>query len=245
MGEKQTAEQKSLLRHERIKRGLRLIAAGGVLLLIAGVVWFFAHNYRALIQIFTAEDPAAEMDLFLDGNRLLGAGILLAVQIVQIILAFIPGGPMQMVAGALYGGLVGGLILLAGSAIASFLIWCMVSQLGQAAVEAFHGGKQPEKLKKLRAFREEKTAEALCWILFLIPGVPKDLLTYFAPLTPMKRGRFILLSTVARIPGIFLTTFASSSLLDGRWWLAAILYLLMLVGAVAGGAYYKKVRNES
>ena len=231
-------------RTSRVKKTLRMIAEMGIVLLAAGVVWFLLHNYRELYGIFTSDDPAAAMDRFLDGNRLLGAVILLAVQVIQILLAFIPGGPMQMVAGALYGGLTGGIILLAGSAIAAHLIWWLVSWLGQAAVEAFHGGKQPGKLRKLRAFREEKSAEALTWILFLIPGVPKDLLTYFAPLTPMKRSRFILISTVARIPGIFLTTFAADSLLDGRWWLSAVLYLLMIVGALGGGWYYKRLHKD-
>ncbi len=229
----------------RIKKKLRIAAAIGVMLLVAGAVLFLVHNYQDLYRIFTAEDPAAEMDRFLDGNRLLGAGILLLVQIVQILLAFIPGGPMQMVAGALYGGLLGGLILLGGAAVASLVIWWLVSWLGQAAVEAFHGGEQPGRLKKIRAFREEKSAEALTWILFLIPGVPKDLLTYFAPLTPMKRGRFILISTVARIPGIFLTTFASSNLLDGQVGLSAVLYLVMFAGALGGGWYYKKLHRDS
>lgn len=229
----------------RIKNTLRIIAAVGVVLLGIGAIWFLMHHYQDLYRIFTASDPAAEMDLFLDGNRLGGAGILLLVQVVQILLAFIPGGPMQMVAGALYGGFLGGVILLAGAMIASFIIWWLVSWLGQAAVEAFHGGEQPGKLKKIRAFREEKSAEALTWILFLIPGVPKDLLTYFAPLTPMKRGRFILISTVARIPGIFLTTFASSNLLDGKIWLSVALYALMIVGAAGGGWYYKQLHKDS
>jgi len=185
------------------------------------------------------------MDAFLHGRKLLGVVILIAVQVLQVILAFIPGGPMQMVAGALFGGLLGGLLLLLGSFLASLIIWQMVTKLGAAAIEAFHGSEQPGRLKKLRAFREEKSAEAITWILFLIPGVPKDLLTYFAPLTPMKRNRFLLISTVARIPGVFLTTFASSTLMEGQGWVSVILYIVMFGAAAAGGLYYKKLHRDS
>lgn len=227
----------------RIKKVLRTCAVVVLVLLAACGVWFLARNFRELYGIFTSDDPAAAMDQFLDGNRLLGVLVIFFVQVVQVLFAFIPGGPMQMVAGALYGGFFGGLILLAGAAAASFIIWSLVSRLGQAAIEAFHDRKSASRLLKIRAFREEKSAETLTWILFLIPGVPKDLLTYFAPLTPMKRGRFILISTIARIPGIFLTTFASSSLMNGNFWASAALYILMFGGALAGGWYYRRLHS--
>lgn len=227
-------------RSRKIRRGLRLSAAVILALLILAGIWFLLHNRVELIRIFTSDDPAGEMDRFLDGNRLLGVFVLFGIQMIQIILAFIPGGPMQMIAGALYGGLGGGFILLAGAAAASAVIWGMVRLFGQAAIDAFHNREEAGKLHRIEAFHDEKKAEALIWILFLIPGVPKDLLTYFAPLTPVSGKRFLLISTVARIPGIFLTTFASSSLLNGNFFLSAALYLLMFAGALGGGWYYRK-----
>ena len=238
------ADRDSGQRSRQIKRILRLIAFVAVILLAAAGTLFLVRNFDALVHIFTSPDPAAEMDRFLDGNHLSGVLILFGVQIVQILLAFIPGGPMQMVAGALYGGLGGGLILLAGAAVASFLIWQLVSKLGQAAIEAFHNREDAGKLSRIKAFRDPKKAEMLVWILFLIPGVPKDLLTYFAPLTPLKCRRFIVISTIARCPGIFMTTFASSSLLSGDWWFAAGLYLLMFGAAAFGGWFYRRLHRD-
>ena len=221
-------------KHSRqIRNLLRLIAVVAVVLLAAAGTLFFVRNFDAMVRIFTASDPAAEMDRFLDGNRLLGVVVLFGLQVIQILLAFIPGGPMQMVAGALYGGLGGGLILLAG-----------VSVLGQAAIEAFHTREDAGKLHRLKALHDPRKAELLVWILFLIPGVPKDLLTYFAPLTPLKCRRFIVISTIARCPGIFMTTFASSSLLEGDWWLSAVLYLVMFALALFGGWFYRRLHRE-
>ena len=232
-------------KHSRqIRDLLRLIAVVAVVLLAAAGTLFFVRNFDAMVRIFTASDPAAEMDRFLDGNRLLGVVVLFGLQVIQILLAFIPGGPMQMVAGALYGGLGGGLILLAGAATASLLIWRMVSVLGQAAIEAFHNREDAGKLHRLKALHDPRKAELLVWILFLIPGVPKDLLTYFAPLTPLKCRRFIVISTIARCPGIFMTTFASSSLLEGDWWLSAVFYLVMFALALFGGWFYRRLHRE-
>ena len=223
-----------------VRKGLRIFAAVTVTLLIAAGIWFVLHNFAALKGIFISDDPAKAMDEFLNGNRLLGVFVLFFLQVIQIILAFIPGGPMQMIAGALYGGFFGGLILLAGAAAASALIWWLVGLFGTAAMEAFHNKEKIGHLHRIRALHDERQAEALIWILFLIPGVPKDLLTYFAPLTPVKEKRFLVISTSARCPGIFLTTFASSSLLSGSVWISVSLYALMFVAALGGGWYYQK-----
>ena len=232
-------------KHSRqIRDLLRLIAVVAVVLLAAAGTLLFVRNFDAMVRIFTASDPAAEMDRFLDGNRLLGVVVLFGLQVIQILLAFIPGGPMQLVACALYGGLGGGLVLLAGAATASLLIGRMVSVLGQAAIEAFHNREDAGKLHRLKALHDPRKAELLVWILFLIPGVPKDLLTYFAPLTPLKCRRFIVISTIARCPGIFMTTFASSSLLEGDWWLSAVLYLVMFALALFGGWFYRRLHRE-
>src|SRR5712692_4643670 len=43
-------------------------------------------------------------------------------------------------------------------------------------------------------------------VLFCIPGIPKDLLCYIAGLTPMPVVTFLLISTIGRFPGVFLSS---------------------------------------
>ena len=105
----------------RVKKVLRTGAAVILVILAGCAVWFLAHNFTELYTIFTSDDPAAAMDAFLDGNRFLGVLIVFCIQVVQVLLAFIPGGPMQMVSGALYGGFFGGLILLALGVIGEYM----------------------------------------------------------------------------------------------------------------------------
>ena len=66
-------------------------------------------------------------------------------------------------------------------------------------------------------------------ILFLIPGTPKDLLVYLGGLLPIKASRFILISTLARIPSIISSTIAGDQLAVGQWQLGLILYAAIIV----------------
>ena len=62
------------------------------------------------------------------------------------------------------------------------------------------------------------------FILFFIPGTPKDLLTYIAALLPIKPLEFIIISTIARFPSVISSTWAGASLLEGNWQFSLMIY---------------------
>ena len=74
----------------------------------------------------------------------------------------------------------------------------------------------------------------IIFILFFIPGTPKDLLTYIAALLPIKPIEFIIISTVARFPSIISSTLAGDNLLAGNWHISLIIYgvTFLIVGIV-------------
>ena len=69
------------------------------------------------------------------------------------------------------------------------------------------------------------------FILFLIPGLPKDVFTYLVPLTDMRMRTFLILSNIGRIPGIIVSTYAADGLVDGRFMESAIIFVV--AGAIA------------
>ena len=71
-----------------------------------------------------------------------------------------------------------------------------------------------EKIENSKLFQNPKTIRFLIFILFFIPGTPKDLLTYIAALLPIKPMEFIIISTIARFPSVISSTWAGASLLD-------------------------------
>ena len=84
----------------------------------------------------------------------------------------------------------------------------------------------------------------LIFLLFFIPGTPKDLLTYFVGLTDIRLQTFLILSMVARIPSVVSSTFGGHLLGEERYLGAVILYgitgLLSLLGMVGYQRYLKK-----
>jgi uncharacterized membrane protein YdjX (TVP38/TMEM64 family) len=64
----------------------------------------------------------------------------------------------------------------------------------------------------------------VAFILFLIPGTPKDTLTYLMPLSRLHLLQFTLISVLARFPAILSTTIMGSAAMQGRWGLVFILF---------------------
>ena len=85
------------------------------------------------------------------------------------------------------------------------------------------------KLEKSKWFKNPKNIEYVLVILFMIPGTPKDLLVYIGGLLPIKPIRFILISTFARFPSIISSTLAGSSIIEGRWVMMLIVYVIPLL----------------
>jgi len=160
-----------------------------------------------------------------------GLGFTLGVQIIQVILAVIPGEPVEIAAGFLYGVWGGLAVCLLGIFIGTLLIFMLVRFLGVSFVRSIIKEKNMNKLKFLN---NSSSLDIIVFTLFLIPGTPKDLLTYFIPLTPMKPVRFLIIATFARIPSVVSSTIIGASLENKDWFLSIIIFILTAVMGLVG-----------
>ena len=101
--------------------------------------------------------------------------LFILLEITQIILALIPGGPVEMIGGVLFGA-IGGLVLCEiGIFLATVIIYNLVKKFGRPLVNAF---VSEEKFKKFKFLHDEKKLELIVFIILMIPGTPKDVITY-------------------------------------------------------------------
>lgn len=158
-----------------------------------------------------------------------GLLLLFLIQVSQIFLFVLPGEPIEILAGMCYGWFFGTVFIMVSSAIIATLIFWLVRKIGKQFVYDFSDEEKIKKIENNKLFQNPKKIELVLFILFLVPGTPKDLLTYLSGLLPIKMRRFIFISTIARIPSIVTSTIAGANIADGNWRKGVILYILIVV----------------
>lgn len=220
----QKDNEETQVRGRPVRRGdifkiVGLAAFVGIVSLVSWLVWPYIHMMFGIDQVIESVRDAGPM----------GFLILLALQFLQIVVAFIPGEVTQMAAGMLYGPWIGGLVILLGSVLSSAFVFMVVHRLGAPFVKDMVSEKWMDKFER---FEKSGKLELIVFVLFLIPGMPKDIFTYLVPLTDMRMRTFLLLSNVGRIPGILVSTYAASGLVDGNVWQNIVILAALAVVAV-------------
>ena len=220
-------------RKRKLLAGISAAVVVILLLLITIILWrwlasFSQEGLRDYIRSFGAA----------------GWLVFLVLQVLQVFIALIPGELLESAAGFVFGPIVGTLLCYAGIVIASSLVFVLTRKFGIKLVEVF---VSREKINQLRFLNTEKKRDLLIFLVFFIPGSPKDLLTYFVGLTDIRLRTFLLLSMVARIPSVITSTFGGHLLGQERYIGAVILYgitgLLSALGMVAYNRYLKKKQS--
>ena len=180
-------------------------------------------------------------DSFRDYIRSFGpAGwlVLLGLQFLQVFIALIPGELLETGAGYAFGPIWGTVLCYVGVALASTAVFLLTRRFGVKLVEVFISR---EKINQLSFLRTERKRNTLVFVLFLIPGTPKDLLTYFVGLTDMKLGSFLLISLIARLPSVLSSTAGGHLLGEGNLVGALWLYGITGLVSVAGLLIYNAI----
>ena len=169
---------------------------------------------------------------------ILGPFVMLLIQFLQVFIALIPGEFVETAAGFAFGPVFGTLICYIGVAAASSIVFLLTRRFGIRLVEVF---TSRDKINELKFINTEKKRNYLIFILFFIPGTPKDLLTYFVGLTDIKLGSFLIISLIARIPSVLSSTFGGHLLGVGQYWDAVLLYTITGAVSLIGLMVYNKI----
>lgn len=227
----------SVLGHKVKKSDLIKIVGLVAFIVLLGVI--VAALWPSLSVIFE-EDGVNKLIERIQGMGAAGVLVLLGLQLLQIIVAFIPGEVVQVAAGMLYGPVFGSIVILFGCVISSALIYELVHRLGAPFVRSMVDEKH---LVKFYEFERSGKLNVIVFILFVIPGMPKDVFTYLVPLTNMRMRTFLLITTIARIPGVIISTYAAAGLADGDIQTSLIIFAIAAVLAILGIVFRERIMS--
>jgi uncharacterized membrane protein YdjX (TVP38/TMEM64 family) len=194
-----------------------------LILVIAIIVAIVCYLFPVVKNLSTPEGQADFKDK-VNSSGILGFLMLFGLQFAQIFLFIIPGEPIEILAGICYGPVWGTIFIMISAAIVSIIIYLLVHKFGRKFIYDFCGEERIKKIENAKVFKNPRTINFIIFILFFIPGTPKDLFTYIAALLPIKPLNFIIISTIARFPSIISSTLAGDNLLVGNWKTSLIIY---------------------
>jgi len=226
---------------DRIQKRIKLISVmlkfSLLLVIVVGAplyIWFF---HQDMIRQFSDIDDVKE--LFAQ-YKTAGIFVYIGLQMLQIIISLIPGQALQFAAGLLYGFWAGLLISLVGAVAGTMVTYYLAKLLGQEALHVLFGKRNiEENLKKINS----KKGYILVFLIYLIPGVPKDLCSYAAGLSNMKLSAFLILSTAGRTPGMMGSLLIGREVGEGDYTSVVIIGVVAVVLFVLGIIYHSKLTN--
>ncbi len=179
-----------------------------------------------IIKQINTQEGQAQFKEKITNSGITGMLILFGLELAQVVLAILPGEPVELLAGICFGPIWGTIFLMVSVFIVTAMIYFFVKKYGRDFIYEFFPKEKVNKVENSKLFKDPQKVETVMALLFLIPGTPKDLLVYIGGLLPIKTSRFLALSTLLRFPSIISSTIAGDKLLEGQWKVSILAYVI-------------------
>jgi uncharacterized membrane protein YdjX (TVP38/TMEM64 family) len=161
------------------------------------------------------------------------------LQILQVVVAPIPGGAIEFLGGYIFGVKAGFFYSMVGLLLGSWIAFGLARVFERWAVEKFVS----EDTRKKFDYLVGHEGAILSFLLFLIPGFPKDALCYILGLTPMHFGIFLIISTIGRVPGTLMAILQGAKAFDHQYKIFMILLGISVLVILVFYIYHDEIHS--
>lgn len=187
-----------------------------------------------------SSDPEKFRD-WIESFGIWGRLVFVAMSVVQIIFAVIPGEPLEIAAGYAFGAIEGTVLCIIASLVGGLIVFYFVKKFGRKFVELFY---PVEKINELKYLKDTKKLNLLAFLIFIIPGTPKDLFVYFLGLTKIDISAFLLTVSIGRFPSIITSTVGGNALGMQNYIFAIITFAATIIISLGGYIAYSFISNH-
>ena len=220
---------------ELMKRNKKKILAILIMLLIILLLALFS---RKLIHVLKDVDG---LKRWLNRFGVWQYLIFILLVSIQVVVAVIPGGVYQVAGGFVYGTVLGSILCMIGCAVGSIIVFLMVKKFGMRVIRIF---VSEESVEKTRFITDSPKCSLLLSVCFIIPGAPKDVISYIAGLTNISFWQWVLICSIGRLPGILLSGFVGNAFSSNNYSHAIAACLLLAFICLIGAWGYKKIAEK-
>ena len=223
--------------NEKIRLGisLSLLSTLAIVLVYLAMSGKLSPLVSQLWEIFKDRD---QMRIYVQSWGAWAPAAFIVIQALQVVLAPIPGEFTGAVGGFIFGGPPTILYSSLGLTIGSIVAFLAARIMGLPLVRLI---VSKESLERFHFLTERKGA-LLALVLFVIPGFPKDMLSYILGLSPMRFATFVTVCALGRIPGTIMLSISGSALYHENWTL--LIVLAALCGIAMGSVFWWRTRIE-
>ena len=195
----------------------------------------FVTAFVGIPMVRLAKQPALFRS-WVNSLGIWGRLVFVAMVVLQVIVALIPGEPLELAAGYAFGAVEGTILALIGIEIGSFLVFGSVRIWGVKLLRIFFPDRE---IARLSFLKDPRKVRVMTFILMTIPGTPKDLLSYFAGLTPITMPQWLAIVAISRIPSLISSTIPGAAAGDKNYLLAVCILGFTLLLSGIGILYYR------
>lgn len=212
----------------------------GIILISVFIIISILITYKFYPQIKELQknpQKLEEIKILFESYGLWGIFILIIIQVLQVIISIIPGGPFQIVAGIIYGTFTGFLISFIGMSIGALIVYFMVKLFKNKFISLFI---DKNKLEEYSFLNDSPKLDLILSILFFIPGAPKDTLIYYAAFIGMDIKKYITITILMRFPAMLFSTLIGNNIGIGNLKFTIFLIIVLALAGILGLWYHNK-----
>ncbi len=201
-----------------------------LLVLTLGCYLYFGEELAAVVK-----EPLLFRE-WIEKFGMFGAVVFVLIRALQTIVKLIPAEPLELASGYIWGAWGGMACCLLGNLIGTIIIIKLTQRFGHKFIDRFVSVKYQHVIYSIR---DSKHVYWLLFILYLLPGIPKDGFTYFVGLLQIKLIPFLIVTGIARIPSILSSTVCGTLFAETMYWQSIVVFIgITLLSVICSAVFY-------
>ena len=213
------------------------------LCLFLAAFMFSGSNFELLKSLFDKSMSADELQAKLGEFGVRGYITVAILSMLQVVFAFLPAEPVQVIAGMSFGFPIGLACCVVGVILGNTLIFILYKTYGDGIRDYFVKNLDFDLQKAANSSR----SVLIIFILYFLPAIPYGMICFFAASIGMKYSRYIAVTVLGAMPSICIGVGLGHMTLEASWVVSvcvfAVLVALIIVLSVKRKYFFEKINK--